>query len=543
MAAGDDRAAARASSRWRRAGLSALLLALLVWAGASWFIAQKLLRDSTQRLVEREQIAAAATAASVDANVAFTLAHMRNIPKVLAKQPEIEGLLARMGPNVAPNRLAPQAFRRVLAADRPLSVLARRLEAMVGELGVDQIWVVNAAGDCIASGGFARDATATGVNYIDREYFLMARSQGSGQQFAVGRTTNVPGIYHSAAVSSGDRFLGIVVVKTNVTRLSRLARGSNVFITDENGVVIIAGDRAMLMKAIPGASWSRLPESEVRGRYRRAGFEQLAIEPAGSDGLPLFRVEGRAAPVIEAVSDDLADTLKVWVLRDVGDLARLRNERNGQFILLLLGGGSLLAAIGAASNTLLRGREHQAEIARVNAELVKLNDELRVQARFDSMTGCRNRRYFFEEVDSELCRAARFGLPCTLVMLDIDHFKQVNDRHGHPTGDALLRQFAQTVAQRLRSSDSFGRLGGEEFALLLPQTAQSGALEFAERIRLAVEAESLKLAGDDLRITVSMGVASWRGAGERSENLMARADQALYQAKNGGRNRVVAAPA
>ena len=527
-----------ACRRSRRVCVGMLAVAVIAWVVASWFIARRLAFDSTARLIEREQVAASAAASSISANVSFTLAHMRNIPKVLAMQPEVVTILARMGPNVAPNARPPALFRRTLATDKALSVLASRLEAMVGELGVDQIWVINAAGDCIVSGGFAATATATGVNYVDREYFLMARTLGSGQQFAVGRTTNVPGIYHSAAVSAGGGFVGVVVVKTNVTRLSSLASDSNVFITDENGVVIIAGDAGMLMKAVPDAHWGTLSESVLQSRYRRGGFEQLAIEPVDLDGFPMYRIDGRKAPMLEVVVDDPADALKVWVYREIADLSRLRDERSGLFLLLLFGGCSVLACVGAVINTLYRGREHRIEIALVNAELLKLNDELRVQARFDALTGCCNRRYFFERLESETLRATRFAQPCCMAMLDIDHFKEVNDRYGHAAGDTLLKQFAQTVAGCLRTSDTLGRLGGEEFALLMPQTSLAASASVAERNRQAVESASAGPSGGELRFSVSIGVEQWRAGDDSVESLVARADKAMYAAKRSGRNRV-----
>ena len=176
-------------------------------------------------------------------------------------------------------------------------------------------------------------------------------------------------------------------------------------------------------------------------------------------------------------------------------------------------------------------------IARFNAELVKLNEVLLLQARFDALTACSNRRYFFEELGLELQRASRFGYSCCLAMIDLDHFKSVNDLYGHAAGDAVLRHFVHTVSSCLRSSDLLGRLGGEEFALLMPQTTLAGAMELAERVRRTVEQSSASSAGGGVRFTVSIGVSLLQ-AGDSLDSLLARADNALYQAKHAGRNRV-----
>ena len=524
--------------RWPSVGVLIAVVVAVAWFVASWLLADRLVTERASRLIEREQDAAALAASSVGSNAGFALAHMSHIPKVLAQQPEIETVLSRVGTVVPRIPLAPPQLRAGLEKDASLSRLAKRLEAMVADLGVDQVWVMDSAGNCIASGGFPRAATATGVNYFDRQYFSMAKREGTGQQFAVGRTTNTPGIFYSAAVTAGSRFLGVIAVKIDVSRLARLVSDSNAFITDENGVVIISGDRDFYMKTVPGAWVTRLSDSEQLSRYQRRQFETLAIEPLDVHGLRLVRLEGRGAPMLEALSYSQADMLKIWVFRDLSELWRIRREGRWLWLVLLLTGGLLLVSVGAGIRYLRRGREHQVEIARINAELVALNDELKVQACFDSLTGCRNRRYFLEEVDNELKRSARFAFPCCLAVLDIDHFKEVNDQHGHAAGDVLLKHFARTVGACLRSSDSLGRLGGEEFALLLPQTSLEGAVELAERVRAAVESSSVRCDQVEVAVTVSIGVEQWRGGDDSVESLIVRADHAMYAAKHDGRNRV-----
>lgn len=172
--------------------------------------------------------------------------------------------------------------------------------------------------------------------------------------------------------------------------------------------------------------------------------------------------------------------------------------------------------------------------------------ELRIIAQRDHLTGALNRRGFAEEVGREFARHARYGHPASLIMLDIDHFKKVNDTFGHAAGDAVLRQMAGLCQTALRPSDSFGRLGGEEFALLLPEVGGGEALRAAERFRATIDAHRFRLpGGEELHVTASLGVAALGPAdGTATINAIATADQWfdaadkwLYQAKHNGRNR------
>jgi diguanylate cyclase (GGDEF)-like protein len=171
--------------------------------------------------------------------------------------------------------------------------------------------------------------------------------------------------------------------------------------------------------------------------------------------------------------------------------------------------------------------------------LCKQKDDAQMQrlATTDFLTGLANRRAFFEQAESARLLAIRLRKPITLVMLDIDHFKQLNDRFGHATGDEALVMFANTARSVLREHDIMGRLGGEEFALALPGTDLEGALQAAERLRVAVSEAALITSGSDYRMTVSAGVVLI-DQGEELTAALARADHALYAAKTGGRNRV-----
>ena len=190
----------------------------------------------------------------------------------------------------------------------------------------------------------------------------------------------------------------------------------------------------------------------------------------------------------------------------------------------------------------LRARLRSGErVLDLQERLLRTQDALRHQASHDHLTGLGNRRMILEELASEMTRAARERRPVSIAIGDLDHFKQINDTFGHATGDLVLQEAAKCLQSVLRSYDAAGRIGGEEFLLLLPGCDQAEAMEIAERARAAVGAARVGGPAGPIAPTMSLGVAC-RQPGETTEAvaLVEKADLALYRAKAGGRNRVSA---
>ncbi|MFA6313936.1 MAG: diguanylate cyclase, partial [Sterolibacterium sp.] len=165
--------------------------------------------------------------------------------------------------------------------------------------------------------------------------------------------------------------------------------------------------------------------------------------------------------------------------------------------------------------------------------------ELERLAQTDALTGLANRRHFMESAEQELSRTLRYGGQLSVLMADIDHFKNINDTHGHQAGDLVLQRLGELCREMLRDVDVVGRIGGEEFAVALPQTGAEKALEVAERLRKTVAKSEVPLAhGIPLRITLSLGVTTLVDSNTNVDTLLAQADKALYEAKNLGRDRV-----
>lgn len=183
-------------------------------------------------------------------------------------------------------------------------------------------------------------------------------------------------------------------------------------------------------------------------------------------------------------------------------------------------------------------------IARDVTDRLDLIDKLAQQANHDDLTGLANRRFLMQQARLELARAIRYQYPLSLLMLDIDHFKKVNDQYGHLSGDMVLKLLGKELKLFLREHDLVGRIGGEEFVMLLPETSLEEANVIAERLRLSVEKLTLPVLHEQtIRLTVSIGVASATEAEQHLDKIWQTVDERLYEAKTTGRNRVVTAPA
>jgi diguanylate cyclase (GGDEF)-like protein len=177
----------------------------------------------------------------------------------------------------------------------------------------------------------------------------------------------------------------------------------------------------------------------------------------------------------------------------------------------------------------------QASIAIDN---VQLHQEAQRLSTTDALTGLWNFRYLSMSLAREIERSTRFDRPLAVLMLDLDHFKSVNDTHGHPRGDTVLRELAHRVQEQIREVDTFARYGGEEFVVVLPETTVEGAAQLAERICVAVHREPFRHDGEEpLDVTVSIGGAAFPEHGSSPATLMRAADKALYVAKAEGRDR------
>lgn len=208
--------------------------------------------------------------------------------------------------------------------------------------------------------------------------------------------------------------------------------------------------------------------------------------------------------------------------------------------LFLLDRSQALAAVLIAAVIVLGLSLHSA--TRYMRLLEQCHDKIATLTTHDDLTGLPNRRWFFDRLDEEVDRAKRYGNALSMIMIDIDHFKNVNDSFGHPLGDLALAEVARLIAANVRASDIVARYGGEEFVVLLPETTAEQASQAAEKLRIVVEVNDISLEGPEVKVTVSCGVAeisSVKKKGSLRDNFILAADASLTKAKENGRNQVI----
>jgi len=259
----------------------------------------------------------------------------------------------------------------------------------------------------------------------------------------------------------------------------------------------------------------------------------VVLDPAGRIvDLNPFAQQLFGLPQAEVVGARPADVLKGLTWNAAGEVF-------GDELTLTRGGTTLHFSVQRSSIGGVPGRDRgQAVVLFDVTERREAERQLERLAQVDALTGVFNRRHFLERAEQEVAQARRERLPLSVLMLDIDRFKGINDAHGHAAGDAVLREVAQTCQAGLRQTDLFARYGGEEFVALLPGADVTEAAAVAEHLRRAVEALQMEFAGQTIPVTLSIGVAGFEAVAHRTlDTCMQSADGALYASKTGGRNR------
>jgi diguanylate cyclase (GGDEF)-like protein len=280
-----------------------------------------------------------------------------------------------------------------------------------------------------------------------------------------------------------------------------------------------------------------------RDRQNRFVYRARAIGP--DIRFQLKAIDADRMPLVKKVCD-LDEPIRVKDIRGRNNFEPLNPNTRSVMVVPMNSHGRVNGVLTVESEAFDHFRERDlqmlsivarsAALALENAELHKRTEELTI---IDELTGAYNYRYFIRKLQEEKRRAIRYNLPLSLIMVDIDWFKKLNDTYGHEAGNEVLRSLAKTILQCVRDVDIFSRYGGEEFAVILPQTTRREALVIGERIRTQVEQAVIETTmASRLRITVSVGVSSFPENGRPEEELVSIADQALYRAKGEGRNHV-----
>ncbi len=454
-----------------------------------------------------------------------------------------------------PHLLANDRLMREVLERPGDAALQRQANEALGRLqrstGATTLYLLDAAGTGIAASNWRDKVSFVGTNYAFRPYYSRALQDGGAQFFAMGITSRTPGLFLSQVIKAAgtNEVLGVAVVKAELTMPDMADYEGSIAVTDAGGVAFLSSRSDWQYRPLAaltpsdGASVERTRQYEgvlrapLNLHVERELADATLVALDEGDRTEHFLMQRRPVPGTEWHANLLLplDDIEAMALR----AATLTAGAIGLVVLALLSVWQLRVRHGERERARAELEGAHAALARQHEELKSLSDVLRIQSSTDSLTGLYNRRYFMDIAGRLMGTARRHGEPLTLLLVDADHFKRVNDQHGHPVGDDVLRMLGQVLREETREGDVAARYGGEEFIVALPHTSAAAALIVAERIRERVACERVAIAGATVGITVSLGIAQCAPGQADVQEIIRQADLALYEAKHAGRNRVM----
>ncbi len=450
----------------------------------------------------------------------------------------------------------PDNLRRTHAASVFLSELNRAA-------GTEVVYLIDRKGNTIASSNWQEQNSFVGHNFSFRPYFQDAMRGKDGHFYALGVVSRSPGYYISHPVMAGQGILGVVAIKISLTDLDRewrvVGHDYEVTVADELGINFLSSRADWKYRPLKPLGAEQMRRLKNTRQYDAILRQPLHLE---EQSIPGSRVR-----IIKVNSDDDADSLgdnagyvlrqkklpeSPWTVSIFMRVAPLhyRAIRHTAIVATLLAFLTIAGLYWREQRRRIADREQSrreieaahTELAERHRELETLSEDLYRNAITDPSLPCYNRRFFLEHVGKLAVGMSRHQTPLSIVILDVDHFKNVNDSYGHPTGDMVLQRIVEICGGEMRGEDIFARFGGEEFILALVHTTAEQATVAAERLRMAVSDDIFHHEDREFTVTISCGLAQYDVREPGIESAIRRADKALYAAKRTGRNRVVAAP-
>jgi signal transduction histidine kinase/DNA-binding response OmpR family regulator len=326
----------------REIGLMIVVWILLAWIGVGNYSSSK-----SDEVYRQGSVQAHKQLDEITGNIDDAVMILRNVPRLLAHEEAIQRHLAPFGTNAVPSSMAYEERKRLWGDVATTSGLKAFLDSTAIGLNADVIWILNAAGDCIASSNADQSTSFVGTNYAEREYFRQAQEGRAGWQYAVGKVSKVPGLFYSYPVfNEKNQFAGAVVTKRDIRAFLRWTRVTSAFIADSNGVIVLTEDKDLEYRTMPGASVAGLTDQLKMARYRRTTFEALNIHTSeNADYRELVSVTGKPAPFI-LVSKPVADgSITIHVAHPQSELVQIESERPWIFLLVSVSGSMLIVAL------------------------------------------------------------------------------------------------------------------------------------------------------------------------------------------------------
>ena len=380
-------------------GRSYKMIGLMIfgWGIVAWLSADYYFSRLANNLYQQEVQLARQQVEQVGNNINENIELLKGISLMVSRDEDTRRVLRSFGANVAPSSLDYEERKQRWTGEKILGELNNTLGIATANLGADNIFIINAAGDCIAAGNAGTPGSPVGANFADRVYFSLAQVGQRGHQYAVGRTTGIPGLFYATPVLKKGRFLGAVVVKRDITKFAYWTNQVHAFISDANGVIVLAPDRQFELHALPDAPALRLSPEKIRLQYKRSAIAPLTFVPWESKRYPLaIRIGEGNPPVVLAAKSLPEDAITIHVPRPLDGLMRLDTEKDWLF-LLLAAAGSMAIVTASAVVLYLRASQKTAADLRIAAtafesqEGIVITDAgsaiLRINQAFSEITG------------------------------------------------------------------------------------------------------------------------------------------------------------
>ncbi|CAD6549043.1 hypothetical protein LMG28727_04927 [Paraburkholderia kirstenboschensis] len=528
---------------------------------ACWFVAGMVADRMVQQELAATLHAQRQMSASIVDNmaevIASDLAMSRAIPATMAEMDVVQNALVQSRNYAANGQTTEPALRAALLKDPRMTTVSTFLHRAQGFSGLDQVWLVNANGICVAASDVLSDTQAprtsfVGVDMRVRAYLTSALLGAFSEAYGVGRTSGEPGIFIAVPVYADGELTGAVVAKVGIARLRHWVAHAGTFVADSNGVIIMAHDSRLEGHALPDSRVTKMSAADRKLTYRRDAFPdiQIHVDTQVREAAPwvsaavaehLFASAGQLGPSLYQTRGGLNSGLSAHLVEPLPAWPELLRNHKRDHLLVFLTLAGTVALAWVITVSYVRERRHHRATRDLAEQLQSANTLLSAEARHDALTGALSRRYFLDLLRHEIDRAHLGNEPLCMAIADLDHFKQINDRFGHAAGDRALEHFVDTCRAELRGADAIGRLGGEEFGVLLPATDLAGGREVVERLRLRLKAVPSAKLPASVTLSVSIGITEL-SVDDLPERIMSRADMALYAAKTGGRDRTEALP-
>ena len=367
-------------SKWVYALVGILIL---LWCSAAWLWAESYTNNLKVSSYREGSAQAHLQLDGVATEIDSSLKTLRSLPYILSSEVAVKAQLGQLGSKVAPSSLNYEERKRLWTQDSLRSGLQNFLAIAAAGLGADVIWIVDAAGNCIAASNSAKPTSFVGTNYSEREYFLQAREGQAGKQYAVGKVSKVPGFFYSYPVfNEKHQFIGAVAVKRDITDFRRWTTPNAAFITDSNGVVVLADNKDFEYLTMPDAKIAFASQQAKLAQYQRDHFSPLEVRAFESGRYPELVLLGALSYPQILVSKTIVDAnITVYVPRPLPELSRIESEQLWIFSLTAVAGTMLISALSALvlfvrANRIARHSAESASIAK-SRFLANMSHEIR----------------------------------------------------------------------------------------------------------------------------------------------------------------------